>query len=98
MATITITGDPKHIYNIVKEQGGRVRRGFVKLEGDVENPKAKNTKPPKKEAKPDLKTKEEKGGPSKDKEEDGKEEASKGTATKKPAAKKRPAAKKTPAK
>ena len=65
LAKIIITGDPKHIYNIVKEQGGRVRRGFVKLEGDVENPKAS-----KKEAKPDIKTKEEKNGPDKDKSED----------------------------
>jgi len=83
MPTITITGDSKHVYNIVKENRIRMKRGLVAISGDIENPKIKK-KPTKKEAKPEIKTKEEKGGPNKDKEK---------SSVKKKSAKKKPSGK-----
>lgn len=38
MSEITITGDPKQIYNIVKEQRIRIKRGMVEVSGDVDSP------------------------------------------------------------
>ncbi len=47
--TITIIGDPGHIYNIVKEQRIRIKRGLVEVSGDIENPNAKKKAKSKKE-------------------------------------------------
>lgn len=41
MATITITGDEKHISNIVRENRIRVRRKLIEISGDVEDPRKK---------------------------------------------------------
>ena len=73
MSEITIKGDPKQIYNIVKEQRIRIKRGMVEVTGDTGNPKKKevevtmvNPKRKKKEKKKEkngYKTKEEKKTP-----------------------------------
>lgn len=108
-ANITITGDSQTIYNIVKESRIRIKRGLIEISGDVDNPykklDEKGKKITKKEQekqleliekdKPDVKTKEEKGGPDEDKEDDS---STKTPAKKKPAAKKKSAAKKASAK
>lgn len=74
MSEITIKGDPKHIYNIVKEQRIRIKRGMVEITGDIGNPKPKpeeveitmvalKSKKKKKQEKKGYKTKEEKKTP-----------------------------------
>ena len=72
MSEITITGNPKQIYNIVKEQRIRIKRGMVEITGDIGNPVPKPEevkitmvalKTKKKESKKKYKTKEEKKTP-----------------------------------
>lgn len=41
MAEITITGNPKHVYHIVKENRIRIKRGYVSITGDIDKPEVK---------------------------------------------------------
>ena len=86
-AKIIIIGSPKYIYNIVKYNRKLIQRGVIEIEGDVENPNAKKNSA-KKEEGVKLKTKEEKNGPTSDKNGESKApEKTKKSAKKNPAKK-----------